>query len=243
MQSHGDEYSSGLEAAIGYVFTDKALLREALSHKSYSNERLVGSLPSYQRLEFLGDAVLGFVAAEYLMRQYPEMPEGWLTKARAQCVCEPALAARAREIGLGEYLLLGKGEEMSGGRERDSLLADTLEALIGALYSEAGLPAARDFIERFVLAGAMDDSPFIDSKSAVFEYVAKNALGKLHYEHTGTSGPEYGKVFHVDLYLNEKKIGTGTGSSKKAAEQQAAYQVLTLLKPEIESENNVSKND
>jgi ribonuclease-3 len=233
--------SHGLEAAIGYTFTDKALLREALSHKSYSNERLINSPPSYQRLEFLGDAVLGFVAAEYLMVQYPEMPEGWLTKARAQCVCEPALAARARAMGLGEYLLLGKGEELSGGRERDSLLADTLEALIGAIYREAGLPSARDFIERFILAGAMDDSPFIDSKSDIYEYVAKNCLGQLSYRHTGVSGPEYNKVYHVDLYLNEDKIGTGMGTSKKAAEQQASYQALEAIK--TEREEHVSEDN
>jgi ribonuclease-3 len=228
------EHTHDLETRIGYDFADKTLLREALSHQSYINERLVGAPPSYQRLEFLGDAVLGLVAAEYLMRQYPDMPEGWLTKARAQCVCEPALAARARAMGLGGYLLLGRGEETSGGRERDSLLSDALEALIGAIYRDSGLPAARSFIECFVLTAAIGDSPFVDSKSAIFEHVAKNALGKLHYEHTGTSGPEYSKVFHADLYLNEGKIGAGTGTSKKAAEQQAAFQALVALNIERE---------
>jgi ribonuclease-3 len=226
-----EEVTGSLELRIGYVFKDKLLLRQALSHSSYINEQMANRLPSYERLEFLGDAVLDLVASEFLMGEYPEMPEGELTKTRSRLVCEATLEHQARELKLGQYLLLGKGEEASGGRERASLLSDVIEALIGAIYLDSGFEDAKSFIHNFILTNEMPKQLYHDSKSDLQEYVIKKGLGKLRYELTGVSGPEHDKDFHVDLYLDDEKIGSATGKSKKSAEQRAAFNAIEEIKP------------
>jgi ribonuclease-3 len=235
MQIQEQRHIENLEAKIAYVFQDKSLLLQALSHSSYTNEQIEPT-DSYERLEFLGDAVLGLVSGEYLMDSFPQMSEGELSKARAQIICEAALAKQALALELGQFILLGKGEVASGGRERASILADVMESLIGALYYDGGLEAAQSFIHHFVLTNSEGANKYFDSKSHIYEYVAKNTLGRLHYELCGVSGPEHSKSFRVALYLENDKIGEGVGKSKKAAEQQAAYKAL--LEMNIDRDEN-----
>ena len=215
-----------LEIRIGYFFKDKELFRQALTHKSFVNEQLIKREISYERLEYLGDAVLDLIASEYLMDTYPEMAEGDLTKARAQIVCEPALANSARQLNLGQYFRLGKGEARSGGHDRVSILADVTEAIIGAIYRDSGLLAAKDFVTKFVLFESAKREWFLDSKSTIQEFVIKNGLGHLRYELESVSGPEHDKVFSIDLYLDGMKLSNGSGRSKKNAEQKAALIAL-----------------
>jgi len=220
-----------IEEKLGYVFKDKSLIRQAFTHRSFSNEQLISPQQSYERIEFLGDAVLDVITSEYLMDAYPRMDEGELTKARAQAVCETALAYCAKELGLGNYVLLGKGEAKSGGQNRISIIADVMEALIGAIYRDSGLESAKKFVHDRVLSKLPKGEEYQDSKSAIQEYVMKHSLGKLRYELAGTSGPEHDKVFHVELHLQDKVLSTGSGKSKKAAEQDAAFGGLQLIYP------------
>ncbi|MCL2717947.1 MAG: ribonuclease III [Lachnospiraceae bacterium] len=224
-----DKNIHDLEIKIGYVFIDKLLIAQAFTHRSYVNEQMLKRQPSYERIEFLGDAVLDLITSEHLMDTYPSMAEGELTKARAQMVCESALAHSAKHLELGKYMRLGKGEARTGGHKRASILADVMEALIGAIYSDSGLSAARDFIHRFVLKDLRTEPKFLDSKSMIQEYVIKNGLGKLRYELSGVDGPEHDKIFYTDLYLEETIIGSGSGKSKKGAEQKAAYKALKKI--------------
>jgi len=223
---------SDLESRIEYTFKDKLLLKQALTHTSHANEQMINRPPSYERIEFLGDAVLDLITGEYLMDTYPQMAEGELTKTRAQTVCEPALAHCAKDLELGQYILLGKGEEHSGGRSRDSIIADVMEALIGAIYRDGGLDAAKKFVFKFILSDLADKNLFHDSKSTIQEYIMKNGLGKLRYELSSVSGPEHNKAFHINLFLEDQKIGSGSGKSKKAAEQQAASQAMKKINTE-----------
>jgi ribonuclease-3 len=221
-----------LEIAIGYRFRNITLLQNALAHSSYANERWHDSLKSNERLEFLGDSILGMVVAEHLYRNYPDRPEGELTRMRADMVCENALAAIAGRIGLGKHLLLGHGEEQTGGRTRNSILADAVESVIAACFLDGGMEAARGFIDRFVLT----DVPVrklrnADYKTALQELVQQKKNQVLTYKLTGESGPDHDKYFEVAVLLNGSTVGTGTGSSKKRAEQDAARAAMEQLFP------------
>lgn len=223
-----------LEEAIGYRFKNITLLQNALTHSSYANERWHNSLLSNERLEFLGDSILGMVVAEYLYKQFPDRPEGELTKMRADMVCESSLAAIAETIGLGKHLLLGHGEDRLGGRNRASILADAVESVIAASYLDGGMVAAEGFIRRFVLTNVpIKRMQNTDYKTALQELVQQKKHQNLSYVLTGESGPDHDKVFCVDVLLNEKCVGTGTGSSKKRAEQAAAQSALKALYPEF----------
>ena len=222
-----------LETAIGYRFRNISLLQNALTHSSYANERWHNSLLSNERLEFLGDSVLGMVVAEYLYKQFPDRPEGELTKMRADMVCETSLAAIADKIGLGQHLLLGHGEDRLGGRNRASILADAVESVIAASYLDGGMAAAEGFIRRFVLTNVPVKRMLnTDYKTALQELVQQKKNQVLTYVLTGESGPDHDKVFSVDVLLNDVPVGSGTGSSKKRAEQAAAQSALEALHPE-----------
>ena len=221
-----------LEQRIGYAFRDKELLQQALTHSSYANEQKINKRQDYERLEFLGDAVLELVSSDYLFQAHPDLPEGKLTKQRSSMVCEPALAFCARDIELEQFIYLGKGEEATGGRKRDSIISDVMEAVIGAIYLDGGLDPARDYINRFILSDLEHKQLFYDSKTILQERVQRLPNASLAYVLTGETGPEHDKLFMVEALLNGKKIGEGSGRSKKLAEQQAAYQALISV-PEL----------
>ena len=219
-----------LEQAIGYRFQNITLLQNALTHSSYANERWHNSLLSNERLEFLGDSILGMVVAEYLYKQFPDRPEGELTKMRADMVCETSLAAIAEKIGLGQHLLLGHGEDRLGGRSRASILADAVESVIAASFLDGGMAAAKSFIDKFVLTNVpVKRMHNADYKTALQELVQQKKNQVLTYVLTGESGPDHNKVFCVEVLLNDVPIGTGTGSSKKRAEQAAAKSAMDAL--------------
>lgn len=215
-----------LEEKIAYRFRDEGLLRQALTHSSYANELKINKYGDYERLEFLGDAVLEFVSSDFLYRQREETAEGDLTKLRASMVCEPALAYCAREFALEQYILLGKGEEATGGRKRDSIVSDVMEALIGAIYLDGGIEEASAFIHRFILSDLENKQLFYDAKTILQELVQQGNEGELRYELVREEGPAHDKIFEVEAYVGEQKVGQGVGHSKKAAQQQAAYQAL-----------------
>jgi len=219
-----------LEAAIGYRFENITLLQNALSHSSYANERWHNSLMSNERLEFLGDSVLGMVVADYLYRTFPDRPEGELTRMRADMVCEKTLAGVAGKIGLGGHLLLGKGEEQGGGRTRNSILADAVESVIAACYLDGGMEAAKGFIQQFILVEVpVTQLHNADYKTALQELIQQKKNQTLSYRLVGESGPDHDKQFRVELSLNGEVIGCGVGSSKKRAEQEAARVALEKL--------------
>ena len=224
-----------LEEKIGYTFHDKELLEHSMRHSSYANEHHMGRLNSNERLEFLGDAVLEVVSSEFLFRHYPALPEGDLTKLRASIVCEPTLALCARELDLGDFLLLGKGEEHTGGRKRDSIVSDAMEALIGAIYLDGGFASAKEFVHRFIMTDIEHKKLFYDSKTILQEQVQKNWHdGEISYVLTGEEGPDHDKTFLVDLYVAGEKKSSGKGRTKKAAEQDAAYRCLINWKEKQE---------
>ena len=216
-----------LEKNIGYAFKDKELLRLALTHSSYANEK--GNRRDNERLEFLGDSVLGFITAEYLFASLSDRPEGELTKLRANAVCEKSLAEFAKQIDLGQYLLLGKGEIMTGGRERPSILSDAFESVIAAIYLDSGIEEARRFVLRFVSSTSTDTREVTDYKTLLQEVVQKNPDEHLTYSLAAQSGPDHNKTFTVEVFLNSNCIGTGSGHSKKKAEQAAAKEALLLM--------------
>ena len=219
-----------LEKAIGYQFSNIMLLQNALTHSSYANECWHDSLKSNERLEFLGDSILGMVVAEYLYHRFPDRPEGELTKMRADMVCEQALAAIAEKLDLGHHLLLGHGEEQTGGRLRPSILADAVESVIAASFLDGGMEAAKTFIERYVLSDVqLEQKHNVDYKTALQEQVQKKNDQLLVYELRSESGPDHAKVFEVAVLLNGNTVGIGTGSSKKRAEQDAAKVALKSL--------------
>lgn len=219
-----------LEGKIGYSFRDQMLLRQALTHSSFSNEQKINRYPDYERLEFLGDAVLELVSSDHMFHDNPHMSEGELTKRRSSIVCEPALAFCARQIGLEQFILLGKGEEATGGRKRDSIVSDVMEAVIGAVYLDSGIEEARKYIERFILSDLEHKQLFYDAKTILQEEVQKENCGVLRYELIREEGPEHDKQFVVEVMVGDRKVGAGTGHSKKAAEQQAAYEALLKRK-------------
>lgn len=215
-----------LENEIGYQFKDKSLLKQALTHSSFSNEQKIRKRKNYERIEFLGDAVLELVSSDYFYRTYPEETEGNLTKMRAAAVCEQALAITARQLKLGSYMIFGKGEEANGGRERESIIADAVEAVIGAIYLDESLEEAKKFIYRFVLNDLDHKRLFYDAKSILQEHIQETKAGELVYELIREEGPEHDKLFVVEARLNDVTIGSGEGKSKKTAQQHAAYDAL-----------------
>ncbi len=221
-----------LEEAIGYHFHNISLLQNALTHSSYANERWHNSLLSNERLEFLGDSILGMLVAEYLFRNFPDRPEGELTRMRADMVCEKTLAAVANRIHLGDHLLLGHGEETGGGRTRDSILADATESVIAASFLDGGMEAALRFIQRFILVEVpVTKLHNADYKTQLQELVQQKRNQTLTYTLAGESGPDHDKHFDVELSLNGTVVGKGCGSSKKRAEQDAARDAIAHLFP------------
>ena len=219
-----------LENAIGYRFRNITLLQNALAHSSFANERWHDSLKSNERLEFLGDSILGMVSAEFLYRNYPDRPEGELTRMRADMVCETSLARVANQIGLGDHLLLGHGEQQGGGRERASILADAVESVIAACFLDGGMEPAKAFISQFILCDVPEKRlRNADYKTALQELVQQKKNQVISYELTGESGPDHDKHFAVRVLLNGVDIGTGEGTSKKRAEQDAARNALEKL--------------
>ncbi|MBQ6831144.1 MAG: ribonuclease III [Oscillospiraceae bacterium] len=219
-----------LEAALGYRFQNITLLQNALTHSSFANERWHDSLMSNERLEFLGDSVLGMVVAEHLYRNYPDRPEGELTRMRADMVCETALAQVADKLQLGSHLLLGHGEAQGGGRARASILADAVESVIAAMFLDGGMAPAKGFIDRFILCDVPEKKLHItDYKTALQELVQQKKNQVLSYELTGQSGPDHDKHFQVQVLLNGVPVGSGQGTSKKRAEQDAARDALEKI--------------
>ena len=214
---------------IGYCFQDQELLKHALRHSSYVNEKHMKKHECNERLEFLGDAVLEVVSSEFLFFEHQTMPEGELTKKRASMVCEPALAFCARDIDLGEYLLLGKGEEATGGRKRDSVTSDAMEALIGAIYLDGGFASAKEFIHRFILNDLENKKLFFDSKTILQEIVQGSSDEHVSYELIREEGPDHNKTFCTAVRIGGRTYGEGEGRTKKASEQQAAYQAILRL--------------
>ena len=230
-----DNMLKELQDRIGYHFQDDKLVKKAMVHSSYANEKHLPKYECNERLEFLGDAVLELISSEFLFSLHKTMPEGQLTKTRASMVCEPALAFCARDIELGKYLLLGKGEDATGGRKRESVTSDAMEALIGAIYLDGGFANAKEFIERFILKDLENKKLFYDSKTILQEIVQSNFKEPVSYELLGEKGPDHNKVFEVAVQIGDDRYGVGSGRTKKAAEQEAAYQsILALRKKNIE---------
>ena len=219
-----------LEKTIGYQFKNKSLLRKAMTHSSYANEKKLGKKGCNERLEFLGDAVLELISSEFLYGKYPSLPEGELTKKRASMVCEPALAFCARDFELQSFLLLGKGEEQTGGRNRDSIISDATEALLGAIYLDGGFEAARAFVLQFILNDIEDKQLFYDSKTILQEIVQETGSHLVEYQLLKEEGPDHNKRFTVNVLIGGSPMGQGCGHTKKAAEQAAAYQAIRKMK-------------
>lgn len=225
-----DEKLNSLEQVIGYTFKNQRLLSHALTHSSYANEKHWDKLKCNERLEFLGDAVLEVASSEFLFRNYPSMPEGEMTKLRASLVCEPTLAYCAEQFDLGSYLYLGKGEDLTGGRKRPSVVSDALEAMIGAIYLDGGLANAKEFIHRFILNDIEHKQLFYDSKTILQEMVQAEFKEPLTYELVREDGPDHNKNFEVCVKIGGREVGRGTGRTKKAAEQVAAYRGICEMK-------------
>lgn len=219
-----------LEEKIGYHFHNRDLLRRALMHTSYSNEHRMGKLDNNERLEFLGDAVLEVITSDFLYREYSGYPEGKLTRLRASLVCEPTLALCSRDIDLGNYLLLGKGEDATGGRNRDSIVSDAMEAVIGAIYLDGGLEEAKKFILRFILSDIEKKQLFYDSKTILQEMIQSEHKEQLVYELLKEEGPDHDKQFTTRVMIGSTELGCGKGRTKKASEQEAAYYAILKLK-------------
>ncbi len=221
-----------LESVIGYKFKDKSLLTQAITHSSYANEMHMGKLKDNERLEFLGDAVLEIVSSRFLYLNYPTYSEGELTKLRASLVCEPTLAYCANIIDLGKYILLAHGEDKCGGRKRNSILSDTFEAIIGAMYLDGGMEEASKFIEKNVLTDIESKTLFHDCKTNLQEIIQAKHDGNVEYKLVSEEGPAHNKTFESVVMYHDKELGRGVGHSKKTAEQEAAYQALLNIKEE-----------
>ena len=215
---------------IHYEYKDLTLLETALTHSSYANEHKLKKTQNNERLEFLGDAVLELVSSDVLFNKYPDKLEGVLSKTRASLVCEPALAFCARKLNLGEFLRLGKGEDLTGGRNRDSILSDALEAVIGSMYLDGGIEPARNFIMNFVLNDMENTKLFLDCKTILQENVQSWSKDTLVYELIDAIGPEHNRTFVMQIRLGNEVLGTGSGSTKQAAGQNAAYHSLMELR-------------
>lgn len=216
---------------IGYQFQNEHLLLQALTHSSYANEKHMKKLSDNERLEFLGDAVLEIISSDFLYKNYPQKPEGELTKLRASIVCEPTLALCTEAIHLGDYLYLGNGEDLTGGRQRKSILSDALEAVIGAIYLDGGFANAKEFVLKYILTDIEHKQLFYDSKTILQEIVQGDEhSGKLEYVLVDESGPDHNKNYTVEARIGSKSYGCGEGHTKKAAEQEAAYQAILALR-------------
>lgn len=218
------------QSKIGYTFKNRHLLEQALTHSSYANEKHMKKHSDNERLEFLGDAVLEIVSSEFLFINYPQKPEGELTKLRASIVCEPTLALCTKPLDLGKYLRLGRGEDHTGGRKRKSILSDALEAVIGAIYLDGGFTNAKEFVLRFIMTDIENKQLFYDSKTILQEIVQGRQDGELTYEILKEEGPDHNKSFEVRALVGPKEVGRGKGRTKKAAEQLAAYNGILKLK-------------
>ena len=223
-----------LQQKIDYQFKDENLLFTAVTHSSYANEHKLHKIHHNERLEFLGDAVLEIVSSDFLFKNFPDMAEGQMSKKRASLVCEPTLAYCARQIGLGKYLMLGKGEDMGGGRNRDSILSDALEAVIGSIYLDGGLNKASKFIMTHVLNDIEHKAMFQDSKTILQEILQKNHRDPITYEVVDMKGPEHNRMFVMQVKLGDTVIGLGSGRTKQAAGQEAAYHAILALKNQQE---------
>jgi ribonuclease III len=220
-----------LQSALVLTFRNSNLLKQAFTHSSYVNEHRMASFQDNERLEFLGDAVLELTVSEFLYEIHPHRSEGELTKLRASIVCEPSLVQFAENLKFGEYVLLGKGEEMTGGRTRPSLLADVFESFIGALYLDQGLPAVQSFLRQHVFPSitASRSQLVVDFKTQLQEYTQQRNLGVLEYRIVDERGPAHEREFVSEVYMDDKHLGKGAGRSKKEAEQGAASQALQKL--------------
>lgn len=219
-----------LEDIIGYSFNDKGLLKLAMTHSSYANEHNNGKLENNERLEFLGDAVLELTVSAFLYNEYKNVNEGELTKTRASMVCEPTLFLCAQDINLSEFILLGKGEEATGGRKRPSIVSDAMEALIGAIYLDSGIESAKKFITKYILNDVEDKKLFYDSKTILQEITQGRHMGDICYELVSEEGPDHNKIFNVALKIGDKVVEKGSGKTKKAAEQEAAYKTILKIR-------------
>lgn len=220
---------SKLQKIIGYTFKDEKLLRLALTHSSYVNEHRLTHADCNERIEFLGDAVLELASSDFLYNHYQDLDEGKLTKIRASLVCEMALAEIARDISLGDYIVLGKGEDASGGRLRDSILSDALESLIGAIYIDGGFTNAKEFIVTYVLKDIETRRLFFDSKTILQELAQSRSLGDVSYVLVSEDGPDHAKTFVSEVIVAGQSMGSGSGHSKKLSEQKAAYEAILKL--------------
>ncbi len=225
-----EESINELEKKIEYCFREKALLKQALTHSSFVNEQRIKKLPDYERLAFLGDAVLELTTSDFLFRRFPDVREGELTKRRASIVCGSSLAQCAENISLGEYILMGRGEESTGGRHKENMISDVMEAVIGAIYLDGGFKKAVAFIQRFVLSDFEEKRLFYDSKTLLQEYVQKEKGAVLDYVLVNEYGPDHSREFVVEARVNGNTVGKGIGKTKKGAEQQAAYEALLAAK-------------
>ena len=215
---------------IGYQFQQEGLLRQALTHSSYANEHRMKKLSDNERLEFLGDAVLEIVTSDFLYHEHMDVPEGELTRVRASIVCEQTLAFCTRAIDLGKYLYLGKGEDLTGGRNRKSILSDALEAVIGAIFLDGGFANAKEFVLKYILTDIEHKQLFYDSKTILQEMVQGGQEKGIVYQLVGEEGPDHNKSFRVEVVIGGEAFGCGIGRTKKAAEQEAAYQAILKLK-------------
>ena len=217
-----------LEERIGYHFTDPELLRTALTHKSFASEYHIRAVPQYERLEFLGDSILEYIASEALYERYPELPEGELTKKRASLVCEYTLSQITKELGYGDYVILGKGEAMTGGRERPSILCDLFESVLGAIYLDGGMEPAKAYVTKHLLTDLEHKTVFTDAKTILQEYAQKNGL-LLEYELLDQSGPDHLRVYTSRVLLGGVPYETGQSHSIKGAQMEAAHKTLRSL--------------
>ena len=219
-----------LENKLEYKFNNPSLLLQAITHSSYANEMKMSKESNNERLEFLGDAVLELITSEYVYNKYKDLPEGDLTKLRAGMVCEQTLSSCAKDLNIGDFLLLGKGEDNSGGRTRDSILSDALEAIIGAIYLDGGFTSAKEFVQKKILNQIEDKELFFDSKTILQEIIQnENHKQKIRYKLISEEGPDHNKSFTIALYVGNKQYGCGVGRTKKAAEQEAALQAIKKL--------------
>lgn len=219
-----------VEQNIQYTFKDKSLIKKALSHSSFINEMSNKKMESYERLEFLGDAVLELISSEFLFEKYKDLPEGKLTKLRASMICEFTLSSVSKKLQLGDYVLLSKGEELTGGRNRNSILCDLFESVLGAIYLDGGMEPAKKYVNTFLLTDIEHKTLFYDAKTSLQEMVQKDGKGVVTYQLVEEKGPDHNKIFIVDVLVDDIKLASGEGSSKKNAQQMAAYKAIMKLK-------------
>lgn len=219
-----------IEQNIQYVFQDKSLLKQAFSHSSFINEMRRKGMESYERLEFLGDAVLELITSEFLFGEYKDLTEGKLTKLRASIVCEFTLSSVAEQLHFGDYVLLSRGEEQTGGRKRSSILCDLFESVLGAIYLDGGMESAKKYVHTYLLTDIENKTLFYDAKTTLQESVQKDGKGVVTYKLIDEKGPDHNKSFVTEVFVDGISLATGEGTSKKSAEQMAAYRAILKIK-------------